>query len=805
MRDISDDAPLIEGFEVLSRLGGGGFASVWRCREHASGRVVAIKVPLRETATPPFLERFDEECTLLLRLRGHPNVIAVIARTTATLPDGLRVPALVMEHVANGRALLDHAEHRQLDRAGKLRLFEAACAGVAHLHRAGVAHLDLKPGNILVDDLGAPRVMDLGAAKVMLANDVRSAFFTPQYASPEQLRGTPEALDQSSDVYSLGKILAALMAGPDCIAIPRDLPQEERLRTACAWSADRFAAALPRPDPAIEAIVRRCTAPSPADRYHDASEVRDAVAEAGAPWVGSVVGDLLRTGRRIPTPLRAVVVAAALALAAALLTPELIGRLVLGGAGVRIKAAIPALDEISHVRIVVVTDDARVVNAEAAPVDLAGLGAAFGVEGVDASRPRSIRALHALLVDRCAEAGAAAIVFDIAFPPVPPEDPSASATAALAESVRGAAVDHGCPVIVGVQGAHARHEGQLAAALAEAGAATGFMNVLFSREYGWVVPLVTQPALQRPRASLAAAAVAALRSADPGVRNGWVPSSQASFELDEAALLLAILPPDRPGLRVALLGVGRAPLTGRGHRQESIPGVEDGDRMALRAVAMAPRARLESATLTIDELLGLDLSELGSAVRGRLVLVSANYVGERLEALLAGTLDAAGREKLLADADLMFLEDGRVAPKAWIHASLIEGILSGQPATIETQQFQLWIFGAALLGALLGRPLGVAPRTRGWAEAGAGVPVGGAADPQRGSVGRALARSGIVLVLSAGVGVLLVAIVAWLDVPLPHFWLSLFVAASLGALLAIEYRLLRPLWRSERRGAGDSA
>lgn len=774
MTELVDDAPSIDGFEVLGRLGGGGFATVWKCREHASGRVVAVKVPRPDMAKPEFLERFDEECMLLLRLGRHPNVVGVIARAVATLPDGRRVPALVMEHIANARTILEHADHRRLHLRGRLALVRAVCAGVAHLHRAGVVHLDLKPGNILVDDDGVPRVMDLGAARVLLSNDVRSAFFTPQYASPEQLRGTPEALDQSSDVYSLGKLLAVIAAGSECIAIDRNLSSEERVRRACEWESQRFAAALPEPDPELESIVARATARSPADRYESASQFGEALAHALTPWSVSIAELLRRTGRRTPRPIRAAAIIMLLAAIAWLGGQSLVDAALGLGVGPPIRASLPVLDAMSHVRVVKVTDDG---------LDLEQLARSHGAEGVTLANRATLRALHAVVLDRLSAAGAAAVVFDIAFPVNPDAE---SGTSALVEATRRATFERGCPVVVGGPWSTSIPEEMPGAsptpALIEAGASYGAMHVFPSPEFGWVVALVAQPVGasggQRPRPSLAIAGVLASRSSHP--------RAPGALALRPDANVLEVLPADRDGMRIPLFRVAEAPLSGHQGREELLEGTSAGDLYALRVFDVPSREVLDAATLRVDAVLDMEPAALSDRVRGRIVLVSANFVGDALTSLADPSLDPSARAELQSHGDLFELADGALGPKAWIHATLIESVLSGQPASIGTARFRGWLAGAALLGVLLGRPAHVPRWIRRLNASSTGL------------TRRVLLRAMGILAGGAVVVVLLGAFGQHLPWRLPYVPVTLFVTFALGAMIAIEYRLIRQVWRNGR-------
>src|SRR5437588_2593365 len=125
-----------------------------------------------------------------------------------------------MEFIAQGQRLTTYADARHLDVRQRLELIAQVCDAVHHAHQRGLIHRDLKPGNILVDESGQPKILDFGVARVTdrdsqatSQTDVGQLIGTLAYMSPEQVLADPLELDIRSDVYALGVILYELLAG----------------------------------------------------------------------------------------------------------------------------------------------------------------------------------------------------------------------------------------------------------------------------------------------------------------------------------------------------------------------------------------------------------------------------------------------------------------------------------------------------------------------------------------------------------------------------------------------------------------
>lgn len=307
-------------------LGEGGMASVWLAEraDGAHARPVALKLPQQGPRGPALAQRFARERAILSTL-SHPHIAGVL---DAGEHDGQ--PWLAMALV-EGRTLTDHATAQQLDVPARLRLFLQVLQAVAHAHAQLVIHRDLKPSNVLVDAAGQVQLLDFGVA-TLLGDDGATPdsaltqqggrAMTPQYASPEQLAGTP--LGTASDVYSLGVLMHELLTG--------QLPYTLRRPSAAALEAAILAADAQLPSQAVtdprlrralrgdlDSIVRKAMALQPAQRYASADALAQDIERhlQHQPISARPAGWAYRTGRALRR--HRVVVATASAVAVALL------------------------------------------------------------------------------------------------------------------------------------------------------------------------------------------------------------------------------------------------------------------------------------------------------------------------------------------------------------------------------------------------------------------------------------------------------------------------------------------------------
>jgi hypothetical protein len=265
-------APDIPGHTVISVLGSGGFATVYRTWQAAVGRETAVKVDSRALHSERDQRRFFREVTAAGRLSGHPHVIDVY--DAGTLRDGR--PYMVMELCPGGSLNDELRRNGPLTPASVCQIGVNLADALAAAHELGILHRDLKPANILINRYGVVGIADFGLASIIAAGGEQSASrdaLTPAYAPPESFRAdepTPAA-----DVYSMAATLYALMAGrPPRFPASGESPG---MATILALHGQRVED-LPGVPGRMMDILRACLAADPSRRLPSAASLRDELA-----------------------------------------------------------------------------------------------------------------------------------------------------------------------------------------------------------------------------------------------------------------------------------------------------------------------------------------------------------------------------------------------------------------------------------------------------------------------------------------------------------------------------------------------
>lgn len=248
-------------YQIVNQIGAGGMGEVYRAfRIDEYEKEVAIKVVRAGQESGFSVSRFKNERQILATL-DHPNIARLL--DGGTTDNGL--PYFVMELI-EGKPIDEYCESHKLSTEDRLKLFSQVCSAVQYAHQHLIIHRDIKPSNILVTSDGTPKLLDFGIAKIMDAEVTAGQFvptltifraFTPEYASPEQVKGDP--ITTASDVYSLGVVLYELLIGRHPYRKPDSKPQEI-FRAVCELEAEKPSTAVRKRNVSASAGEPRSTA-----------------------------------------------------------------------------------------------------------------------------------------------------------------------------------------------------------------------------------------------------------------------------------------------------------------------------------------------------------------------------------------------------------------------------------------------------------------------------------------------------------------------------------------------------------------
>ena len=252
-------------YELIEEIGRGGMGVVFKARQKALDRIVAVKMILAShLGSDEHLARFQAEAKAAARLR-HPHIVPI--HEVGQL-HGQHFFA--MEYV-DGISLAQRLAQGPIDTLDAVRLLTAVAGAVARLHEQGIVHRDLKPSNILLDADETPYVTDFGLAKVFEGDSGKTATGviagTPSYMSPEQAAGRAAEVGPTSDLYSLGAILYELLTGRPPFSESNPLETVLQVLSRDPTLPRRVNPRVPRE---LERICLKCLAKAPEDRYASA-------------------------------------------------------------------------------------------------------------------------------------------------------------------------------------------------------------------------------------------------------------------------------------------------------------------------------------------------------------------------------------------------------------------------------------------------------------------------------------------------------------------------------------------------------
>ena len=268
---LTELGKLFPQLEILEMIGQGGMGAVYKARQPALDRFVALKILAPRTGGDvDFSSRFSREARALARL-SHPNIVAVydfgqIQPATNVSAGSLPVTSssaplnyFIMEFV-------DGPNLRQVELAGKLSPREALqiipqiCVALQFAHDEGIVHRDIKPENVLIDKKGRVKIADFGLAKILgqeadfRLTGARDVMGTPHYMAPEQVE-TPQEVDHRADIYSLGVVFYEMLTGE--LPLGKFDPPSHKVQV----------------DVRLDDVVMRSLSKNPERRYQHVSEV----------------------------------------------------------------------------------------------------------------------------------------------------------------------------------------------------------------------------------------------------------------------------------------------------------------------------------------------------------------------------------------------------------------------------------------------------------------------------------------------------------------------------------------------------
>ncbi|HEX8100735.1 MAG TPA: Stk1 family PASTA domain-containing Ser/Thr kinase [Actinomycetota bacterium] len=264
---MAETKVLGDRYELTSMLGHGGMAEVYLGTDRVLGRQVAVKILGNQFVDDEsFVARFRREAQSAAAL-NHPNVVSVFDTGS---DDGTHF--IVMEYV-QGKTLADVIkEDAPLLPERAVEIAEAVAAALGFAHREGIIHRDVKPGNIMLTPTGDVKVMDFGIARAVSSDSLTqtaTVLGTATYFSPEQAQGA--SVDARSDIYSVGVVLYEMLTAHPPFAADSPVTVAYKHVKEDPTPPSRLNADV---SPQLDAIVMKCLAKNPVNRYQSAAELQ---------------------------------------------------------------------------------------------------------------------------------------------------------------------------------------------------------------------------------------------------------------------------------------------------------------------------------------------------------------------------------------------------------------------------------------------------------------------------------------------------------------------------------------------------
>jgi eukaryotic-like serine/threonine-protein kinase len=262
--------PIVPGFEILDELGRGGMGVVYKARQVALDRIVALKMILAGPhAREKDLKRFEAEARAVGKFQ-HPNIVQI-----HEVGDAGGLPYFSLEFVPEGSLSQKINRDPQAPRYAA-EIVEALARAMHYAHERGIIHRDLKPANVLLAADGTPKITDFGLAKQLESDSGQTqagqVLGTPSYMAPEQAYGDSDKITPAADIYALGGILYDLLTGRPPFSGTSVIETLEMVRTREPVPPTQLVGKLPRD---LETIALKCLQKDPARRYATAGDLAE--------------------------------------------------------------------------------------------------------------------------------------------------------------------------------------------------------------------------------------------------------------------------------------------------------------------------------------------------------------------------------------------------------------------------------------------------------------------------------------------------------------------------------------------------